>query len=310
MWEVKVGRERVKHFSVPLLLFFLLILLSIEHIRAESGRDTLVIAYTANLNANLQPCGCGDVDLGGLTRIAGVVEKLREKYPDLVLLDAGDWLNSFPLTETDTLVAKILGSLPYTAINLGDQEFVEGEGFLTEIKKRYGLPLLSASFQKWDSSKGQPGVLFKTVSGFKLLIYAYCSPKTFTFLEPPQISEGFSGRILSDFPANLAEQTDLMVILAHDRILNLPQIQLPRKIPQIWIAGHTQERIAIETESGLVLEPGMDGEYLGLLKVFRNSRGKLNWKNTFLPMDEQITESGRVKMMVTRFFRMLSTQPQ
>ena len=106
--------------------------------------EPLSIVYTGRLLGELEPCGCTlDSDMGGIRRLATVVDRMREVNPNLVLLSTG---GLFGLTQpahkvTNRFILEGIAALDYDAIGLLRQDFV------------YGLEALAAKPLPWVASK-------------------------------------------------------------------------------------------------------------------------------------------------------------
>lgn len=115
--------------------------------------DSLVILYTGSTQGNFEPCGCGGVYEGGLGRRATVVEKLRERYPHLLLVDTGD-LVSLANTEIQLeYLAQAYHLLGYDAVLPGETELGLGAEKLQAIARKWKLPLVLSNVkakQDWS----------------------------------------------------------------------------------------------------------------------------------------------------------------
>jgi 2',3'-cyclic-nucleotide 2'-phosphodiesterase (5'-nucleotidase family) len=60
----------------------------------KSGKITII--YSGNIGGETGPCGC-EVSMGGLPRRHTLLNELRSKDPDLVVLDSGGMLNKQPI---------------------------------------------------------------------------------------------------------------------------------------------------------------------------------------------------------------------
>ncbi|MGE5179666.1 MAG: multiheme c-type cytochrome [Bacteroidota bacterium] len=109
----------------------------------------LTIAYTGNSAGFLETCGCKVNQSGGMARRATVLERLRRKDPNLLLLDAG---SAFGLPENERqpdffsgkeqqFYLRLMDSMGYGAAAVGTNELAFGipyfEGMVHEVKTHY-----------------------------------------------------------------------------------------------------------------------------------------------------------------------------
>jgi len=77
---------------------------------------------------------------------------LKTVNENTVFLDTGDMLNPYLPDARDFIVAKAYALLPYDAIGIGDQEFINGMDFFYQhLHKK--LPLISSNLYLHDSTK-------------------------------------------------------------------------------------------------------------------------------------------------------------
>ncbi len=116
---------------------------------------TLVIIYTTDVHGFIYPY---DYVLGrethwGLARIATLIEKYRKQYPDLILLDNGDFLQGSPLTYYYNFlrrrgshpVARVMNALRYDAASVGNHDIEQGPGVYHRVRRQLRFPWLSAN---------------------------------------------------------------------------------------------------------------------------------------------------------------------
>ena len=116
----------------------------IANTTANTINDPLVIIYSANLQGELEPCGCtSETDFGGILRRASTLEKLKTKYPDSILVSGGGLLDLEGDTQRikNDFILKAIDGLGYDAVNLQWRDLTLGEDFLTQ----YAIPWFSSN---------------------------------------------------------------------------------------------------------------------------------------------------------------------
>jgi uncharacterized coiled-coil protein SlyX len=119
---------------------------------AEPGASHAVLVFAASQAGQLVPCGCSPDQRGGLPRAGALLDRVREKDPTLVYVDAGDALlasatpPSGPAAGQAELKARTLARadalLGAAARVLGARDLALGPGFAAETAE--GVPLLDA----------------------------------------------------------------------------------------------------------------------------------------------------------------------
>jgi 2',3'-cyclic-nucleotide 2'-phosphodiesterase (5'-nucleotidase family) len=269
----------------------------------ELPGQPLYVAYTTNLNCNLEACYCGGNQLGGMIQLIGAIDSLRSTHPDLILLDSGDFMNSYPLTEGNFLITELMKDFRYDAVGLGEQEFIEGETFLVDGYMRTGLPLLNANI-KLHSEKLKNFSPYLTLNrGSKRIgIISILYPQVFDSFFSPHVVIENPGNSVENYVNQLESEVDLLVVLCHgsyDSGKNLAD-QFPQI--DIIISGHTQVKEAVQNNKQIIVQAGRDGEYLGLLTINWAS-GQKEITNTFLPVDLRYGINYTMKNKIDRYYQ-------
>src|ERR1700686_4917692 len=119
---------------------------------AEAAASHAVLVFAASQAGQLVPCGCSPDQRGGLPRAGALLDRMREKDPTLVYVDAGDALlasaapPSGPAAGQAELKARTLAKadalLGAATRVLGARDLALGPGFAAETAE--GVPLLDA----------------------------------------------------------------------------------------------------------------------------------------------------------------------
>lgn len=272
--------------------------------------QTIHLAYTANLNCNLEACHCENNDLGGMVQLRAVVDSLRESYPGLILLDSGDFLNTYTLKEADSLMWELMHDLRYNAIAPGDQEFVEGIRFIKQQEEKFPLPFISSNiFDKESNRLLYPPVYEVEKSGIRIVVIGVTEPVSFEFIEEPAIRVLPVKEQIRKQVNRWKGKADLFVLLYHADFRRAEA--LAAEFPQIAviISGHSQEKVEIARGRQIILQPGVDGEYLGLLEISRVGQ-KFRFKNRFIPVNSEYGVNRLFESKVKAYYEMMNREPE
>ena len=137
--SIFLEKENVMKRRLSALLLALLILLSLTVVPAGAtdplpGTGETTILFTHDLHSHFlpQPAENGG-ESGGYARLKTAIDAEREKYPDALLLDGGDFsIGSLIQTLYTTRAAELrtMGAMGYDATTIGNHEFDhESTGF-------------------------------------------------------------------------------------------------------------------------------------------------------------------------------------
>ncbi len=267
------------------------------------------LAYTANLNGNLETCHCGGNNLGGMVQLKATIDSLSRRYPDLILVDSGDFLTTYSMPQANALMWELMSWLPFSAINPGDQEFVEGWLFFRQHLAQNSLPLVSINLKFPEDAERTTIPRYRICQRGASTIYilGVTPASAFDFIQVPEVDMLPVTTALQEYLPQIQTKADLIVLLYHDSYRHAQE--LLHQFPQIhvMIAGHSQEKGIIQTGNQVVLQPGTDGEYLGLLTIILKD-GTIEYQNRFIPVSPQFGEDQGVKKRVETFYQHLEKE--
>jgi 2',3'-cyclic-nucleotide 2'-phosphodiesterase (5'-nucleotidase family) len=256
----------------------------------NGNSQDLMVVYTGNLNGYLEPCNCEQAYLGGMTRLVTAVDSLRREYPDLILLDSGDFLKSYPLPAGNWLMMEMMAYLNYEAIALGEQELVEGSQFLFRALDHFSLPVLNGNLRFHGNDEQRfSASTFLHRGDFQIGIVSLVDSNSFEFSGGEKLTVIPEQLILPEVLKQIPSTVDLLFLLYHGTFEKA--VVLAKKFSEIdiIIAGHAQVRTEGHFGNQIVVQNGFDGEYLGILKIdFQDS--SYVFTNSFLPIDKTFCE--------------------
>ena len=113
--------------------------------RSSSESTELVVLFSSDLLGLIRSCGCAVADNGGLGRRATYIEEIRERYPNLIVLDAGDAMSlelSYSQKEAD-LTWDAFTLMETDAFTPGEIDFIYGLPYLKRVIERTGLEMIA-----------------------------------------------------------------------------------------------------------------------------------------------------------------------
>jgi len=133
----------MKHY-----IFTLLILLSLT---LSLHAQHLVILHTNDTHSRIEPIPETDKfnpNMGGVVKRAAFVEKMRKENKNVLLFDAGDFLQGTPYFNMfkGEIEVEAMNILKYDAGTLGNHEFDYGMEVLEDVVKRAKFPIVSTNY--------------------------------------------------------------------------------------------------------------------------------------------------------------------
>ncbi|MEX2457018.1 MAG: metallophosphoesterase [Balneolaceae bacterium] len=140
--------------------------------------DTITILYTNDTHARLDPFPYNArqfAGLGGITRRANVIKKIRQNQPNVLLLDAGDVFQGTPWFDVygGEVDLELMSKMNYDAMAVGNHEFDHGlEGF-SQAAKKADFPILAANYNVAGTPLNDVVRRFitKEIGGYKIGIF-------------------------------------------------------------------------------------------------------------------------------------------
>ena len=279
------------------VLFILLIFYSLL-----SAQTKITILHTNNLNSTLENCICPDHPFGSIEKIKPLVDKIRNKEKNVLLLDAGDILSPFGDTHKDKTMLSALPYLKYDAITVGDQDFLNGMTFFKNnfIKKNY--PLISANL-----SINAPPYIVKEFSKVKIGIIGITAPTAFNFFPEDKRNEIAVGDVDKNIEKALDElrsKTDIIILLSHSGLDEDKKIAAKYPEINLIVGGHSQNVLKDGEKIGntLIAQAGGDGYYLGRVDIIVNRNRKISGMSArLIPIGIELKNDAQIASIVKKY---------
>lgn len=226
----------------------------------NTGDDNNVIEilYYSNLNGNVENCRCGTPPLGGLSKIITIVKAEKKENPNLLFIDGGDFLNTYPFPELNRSILKSYSYFTPDLLTPGDQEFIPETSFtLPFFRQNRERIVLTNAFP--DSLRLRK-MYEKKISGRSITILGYLDSSAFYYgnRKPPVKLDEMTFRETYD---GLAKGECVMVLFhGSEKAMKRFRYTYP-KITLILFA-HEQSSLIVDDIPPFVVGGGADGEFL------------------------------------------------
>ncbi len=276
---------------------------------ARTSEARVTIVYTNSLNGNLDYCRCPSDPKGGLVKRATEIESIRKAFPNVVLLDTGDFLtiDDDPILARHIVEAyRIIG---YDAMVPGDQEFSGGTDFFLRLAK--AMPFVCANLQvksggAWKHAFARSLLIER--GGTTIGITGVIAPGAFRYY-PGKVTERL--RVLDPAALAAAEAAalrkrgaDLVILLSHAGYE--ADIELEKKLEDVdvIVGGHSQTLVAEPRRGGnaVVVQAGANGARIGILELSFHGGKPRVIKNSFrLPDEHRPADDPRIRRIIDRY---------
>lgn len=276
-------QSRSKNIS-NLYLWTISVFFSIPLFCQQLPDSTIHLFYTGNLNCALDDCRCGDSLVGGFVRNLSAFADLREQYPQMVLVDAGDYLSSYTIPRANRLMLNLCARGNYDALNLGDQEFVETLIFLLNVNQvdNLELPFLSTN-SVWNHSKIPVVQRIKFIdrNRVRIALVGIVHLQAFEFIRPGDVTIVSPEKTLGSYEKQLQEEAGLQILLFHGGWERAEALVHQFPWIDVVIVSHNQQQRFSRLGNTILAESGSEGEYIGHLQITHSAR-QWQFSNRFI----------------------------
>lgn len=309
---------------------------------AEEKGKSVTILFTHDMHDNLLPLktleGGKIVSIGGYARLMSAIKAQREKDPEAVLVDAGDFSMGTPfqtIFQTDAPELRMLGAMGYDAVTLGNHEYdyrpAGLAGSLTAAKNsKDQVPLILQSNVSFPTDAS--GKMSEDLAELKKAMADY-GVKDYTVIERNGVKIGIFGLMGKEsasmapmsgvtFPDEVKEakrvvkllkdqeKVDLILCLSHSGTKPSQSSSedeiLAKKVPEInvIISGHTHSRLSKPIIIGNTIIGSAEdyGKYLGVIKLSGNQGNGWRLENyELVQINDTLNEDSNIKDKIDYF---------
>lgn len=268
-----------------ILLFALL--LGVSGLYAQD----LVILHSNDTHSQIEPQTVGEnKGLGGYERRENYIEKVRKEYPNVLLMDAGDYSQGTPyftLFKGDVEI-ELMNALGYDVATIGNHEFDNGTAELARRVKMASFPIVCANYDFTGTAlEGvikpytviEKGGLKIGVIGVLTDIMSLVSPKNvkgIKYIEPYNVVNKLASKLKKK------EKCDLVILLTHlgfdggsKHAPSDDMVAAQSKDIDIIIGGHSHtyitEKKLVPNKNGkdvVIVTANEKGNYVGKLDLY------------------------------------------
>lgn len=268
-------------------LFAVLMMLVVMTLFCDvNAQKNLVVLHTSDTHSRIEPIsptsGSSYSGKGGYVRRATIVDDVRKQYPDLLLLDCGDFSQGTPYYNIfkGELEVKMMNLMKYDAATIGNHEFDFGIDNMVRLFKLADFPIVCSNYNFKDTQLDgivKPYAVVKR-NGLTIGLIGL-GPK----LEGLVQAEKCEGIIYND-PAPIANELaamlknekgcDVVVCLSHLGVADDEELIKATSGIDLVLGGHSHTYMtepvfypAADGKQIPLLHTGKSGVYVGKLKL-------------------------------------------
>ena len=285
-----------------------------ENLNIASSTPIIHVVFTGEENGYLEPCGCSEKQLGGISKRHTLINHLREKDENLLLLSLGDLTGKVGRQDEIKMETAFesLDLMGYVAHNLGEKDLEMGTDLLGYLSQISNVDLISSN------------IVFTTeVLGIKPYVIKEIKTKDTTLsvgilgiVSPGLVESAYQNMEVMDpvvsltpLLSDLRDKTDILILLSHAEMEE--SIVIAEACPELdlIISGHLVDRPDLYREkvkNTYVIPVGEKGKYVG--KITLSPQQKQTGEDEYFnrlppvieitPLDERFADSPDIAMLL------------
>ena len=260
----------------------------LSHFNVKAGSADAYSLSSEGFNSLAKSYG----KMGGLDRVATVINSIRASRPDSILLDGGDtWQGSFTALKTQGMDMVKAFNLLKTDAMTSHWEFTLGIDRVMDLVENYvEHPFLGANVfdTEWDERAFEPYSIFER-SGQKIAVIGQAFPYM-PIANPSWMFPGLSFGIRENNIANLVTEVrekgaDLVVLLSHNGFDVDRQLASRVNGIDVILCGHTHDALPapVIVNKTLLIASGSNGKFVSRVDLDVN-KGVKGFKHRLIPI--------------------------
>lgn len=329
---------RLSTLALALILFLTLC----PNVHAAEEPRKATILFTHDLHSHLLPSASeSGGEYGGYARLMTVIREQRVKYPDSILVDAGDFsMGSLFQTafSTSAIELRMMGAMGYDATTFGNHEFdylPQGLASMLNVAAGCGDPVPSIvdanylppeegedgygteSEAVWEALTNygvqdyqilERGGIYYVLFGLTGFDSDDCAPNSGMILQDPAQT---AQRVVDEATAECVEKygvEPIVIALSHSGTENGEgeDYELAQNVKGIHliVSGHTHTTLTepIQVGDTYIVSAGEYGKFLGIVQMDYTINGTAVLTDyELIPIDETVAEDAEIAVLVESF---------
>lgn len=318
----KPKKQPLIPMPLVLVIVFVAIIVIWGQLTSISG-ERITFLHTNDLMGQLIPLVEDEVnkqEVGGFARIATIVEDVRSKEDNVILVDSGDTIQGTLFTKVygGQQIAELMTRIGYNAVTIGDHDFDKGPEGLREFIKNASFPFLVANIDLSESKylKGlfSPYVIID-LNGSKVGIIGLTTLDTNVFSKTSSdvviTSPKDAARKMVD---ELEGQCDMIVALSHLGLQD--DRKLAKDVPGINIimGGGSKTKLTtpviVDNAKGqtIIVQADQQGRYVGKLDIALKDKNVKIIDYKLIPVDYRVVSNVEISTTISNLYDKLKDE--
>lgn len=266
----------------------------------------LVILHTNDVHSRLESFVDGETELGGLARLATVVDEIRDQYgKSVILLDAGDATHGTNVANLfqGRSTVEVMNAIGYNAMTLGNHDFNYGQEALLERMADAKFPFLAANVTTEAGEVLTYSALVQDFGGVRVGVIGVSSLETPVTTHPNNVV----GLVFHDpiqTVKQLAERLrpDVDVLIALTHIGYLEDLKLAEAVPELDVIvgghSHTELQEAVEVGGVIIVQSHEWARNLGFLRLEIEDGKITGYEQRLIPITAAVEPHPEVQAII------------
>lgn len=271
----------------------------------------ITIIHTSDFHGRAIPYGKADVEgkVGGLARIATVVNRIRDEGQPVLLLDAGDTIHGTGIAAATKgkVLIDAMNLMGFNAMTVGNHEFNWGMEPLFASRDEAEFPFLSANLLETatDELLFEP---YKIIEQGNVKIGILGLSARANRHHAPEVRELVTNldaiEVASEIVPELREKVDILVVLSHLGHFNDRFLAESVDGIDLILGGHTHWLLTepIEINDTLIFENGWGGEYLSRIDLTISENTLVRVNHQLVHINDSIKPHIEVDRVINRAY--------
>ena len=298
--------------------FLIILLIIFLPIKVYGSSESLLIVFSGEETGNLEPCGCYEGQIGGISRRYTLIDLFRKKKDVILPVSLGDLPKSSGRQEEIKMeiFCRAIGEMDYILHNLGEKDIEIGPQLINYLSHTSKTVLFSSNVQLVASfpAKINQYVLKECfVSGhtFKIAFLGILSKSLLNNYVLEYINVKDPVQTLKPLVKQLQEKVDLIVLLSHASLAE--SIEIAKYFPEIGliITGHNIEE-PIDSITYInntpVVSPGIGGKYIGIAKYSINNAVMERKSVEVIPLESKYKDSREMISLLKEYQQIVADE--
>lgn len=293
------------------LIVFLFILLPIK-IYAFSGE--VAIIFSGEELGNLEPCGCYEGQLGGISKRYSFIDFFRKEKNIVLPISLGDLSRSCNRQEEIKLeiLCRAMGEMGYVLHNLGEKDIEISPQILSFLSQMNRVNFLSSNVKivaPFPIKINQYIIkeCFDSGHSFKIAFLGILSKSLISTYGLDYVNVTEPVKALKPLVKQLHGKVNLMVLLSHASLEE--SLEIAKFFPEIGliVSGHNIEEPsdAVYVNNTPVLSPGVKGKYIGVAQYSINKKAVERKSVEIIPLDNKYKDSEEMISLLKEYQQIL-----